>query len=186
MKLIVGLGNVGRDYERTRHNIGFRVADALSAAWGLTWRERADCEATVAEGSRDGAKIVLAKPATMMNDSGRAVAKLGHYYRLTPGEILVAHDDVDLSFGEIRIEAGRGSAGHRGVESLIEALGTKEFHRVRIGVRNGQYRPGTKTADEFVLADFTNEEEKQLPAIIQKAIAAIEASFDGGQPDNAQ
>lgn len=180
MTLIVGLGNIGREYEHTRHTVGFRVVDALAAAWGLPWRERADCEAAAAEGTRDGEKIILAKPTTMMNDSGRAVTKLARYYRIAPQRIWVVHDDVDLSFGEIRIASNRSSAGHRGVESLIDALDTKKFHRVRIGIQNEQYQPGTKTADEFVLANFTADEREQLPELIQKAIAAIEQVLDGG------
>ncbi len=185
MTLVIGLGNIGRKYEYTRHNVGFRIVDALAAAWGLTWRERAQCEAAVAEGTRSGEKTVLAKPATMMNDSGRAVAKLAHYYRIAPERIWVVHDDVDLQFGEVRVESDRGSAGHRGVESVIDALGTNAFNRIRIGVQNEQYRPGTKTADELVLADFTKEEENRLPEVIQKAIAAIESQLDGGQTVNA-
>lgn len=183
MTLIVGLGNIGTAYEHTRHNVGFRVVDALAAGWGSAWRTRTDCEAAVTEGMRSGEKTILAKPATMMNDSGRAVQKLAHYYRLTPERILAIHDDVDLLFGEIRIEDGRGSAGHRGVQSIIDSLATNTFHRVRIGVKNEHYRPGTKSADEFVLADFTEEEEKQLPDIIQKATAAIEFQLDGGHLD---
>ncbi|MBI2624266.1 aminoacyl-tRNA hydrolase [Candidatus Parcubacteria bacterium] len=182
MTILVGLGNIGVEYAHTRHNVGFKVIDALAAARGLVWRNDSAFEASVAEGS----KVMLAKPTTLMNDSGRAVAKLARYYRITPESIWVIHDDVDILFGEIRIESGRGSAGHRGVQSVIDALGTSGFRRVRIGVRNEQYQPGTKTADEFVLADFTNEEEEQLPAIIQKATAAIEANFDGGQPASAR
>lgn len=186
MMLIVGLGNLGLAYERTRHNVGFRVVDALATQWQFGWRGRTDCEAAVAEGIRNGTNIILAKPFTMMNDAGRAVAKIAHYYRLAAENVLVVHDDVDLPFGEVRREQGRGSAGHRGVASIIEALGTNAFWRVRIGVRNEYYRPGTKSADEFVLADFTNEEETRLPDIMRKATAAIEDHLDGGPSGGTQ
>lgn len=180
MTFIIGLGNSGKEYERTRHNVGFLVVEAIAKSLGATWQRKADFEAEVAEGQRGTEKVLLAKPTTMMNDSGRAVAKIMRYYRLVPEDVIVAHDDVDLPFGEIRVEAGRGSAGHRGVESVIKALDTQEFLRLRFGVRNELYQPGTKTADDFVLTNFTADEVKQLPELIQKVIAAIEQMLDGG------
>ncbi|MBI2625466.1 aminoacyl-tRNA hydrolase [Candidatus Parcubacteria bacterium] len=186
MKLIVGLGNIGVEYEHTRHNIGFRAVDAVANGAGLSWTTSSAFEAGIAEGAINSERVILMKPAPMMNDSGRAVAKVVRYYRIPLERIWTVHDDVDLPFGEIRIESDRGSAGHRGVQSVIDALGTREFHRVRIGVRNEQYRPGTKTADEFVLAEFTSEEETRLPAVIEKATAAIEHYPEGGSSPATQ
>ena len=134
MKLIVGLGNPGEKYENTRHNIGFAVLDALlhklTPVEKITWKENKKFNSKVA---RIG-NLILAKPQTFMNASGIAVAKIANFYHIEPAEIWVIHDEIDLLLEGIRIVRGRGSAGHRGVESIIKELGTDEFVRFRLGI----------------------------------------------------
>jgi PTH1 family peptidyl-tRNA hydrolase len=151
MKLIVGLGNPGAKYKKTRHNIGFRVIDSLDP-------------------TRDK-KVILFKPDTFMNNSGRAVKRGLKYSGLKTKDLIVIHDDVDLPFGTIRISKNSSSAGHKGVQSIIDELKTKDFTRVRIGIRP-DYEIDTT---EFVLKNFTKDEEKQLPEIIKKAADEVGA-----------
>jgi len=160
MKLIVGLGNPGAKYKKTRHNIGFRVIDALKDE--ISEKE-----------------IILLKPQTFMNKSGVAVKSLTTKYKISTTDIVVVHDDVDLPFGTIRVSKNSSSAGHRGVQSIIDELGTQNFIRVRIGIRpKSEIRnPKFETAD-FVLEKFTKDEEKQLPEIIKKAVEQINLLFD--------
>lgn len=161
--LIVGLGNPGRKYEHTRHNIGFRVLDALhreSPAPFGTWKPDPNDVSRVA--SREGGTpvVVLLKPTTYMNNSGDAVARFISYYKLPFDRLWVVHDDLDLPFGELRIATGRGDAGHQGVASIIRQLGTKEFNRLRIGI--GSNKPLGIPAEDYVLQGFSKEEERAI------------------------
>jgi PTH1 family peptidyl-tRNA hydrolase len=151
MKLIVGLGNPGKKYAKTRHNIGFRVIDSLDFA-------------------RDK-DVILLKPDNFMNNSGRAVQSLITKYKIQTTDVIVVHDDIDLLFGDVRVSKDSSSAGHKGVQSIIDALGAQDFIRIRIGIRP-QHEIDTT---EFVLKNFTKTEEKQLPEIIKKAIDEIDA-----------
>jgi len=149
--LIVGLGNPGKKYAKTRHNIGFRVIDALKD-------EISDKD------------IVFLKPDIFMNNSGKAVKEELKYSALSSQNLIVIHDDIDLLFGDIRVSKDSSSAGHKGVQSIIDELGTKDFTRIRIGVRPTRLRQGFGgQAEKFVLENFTKDEEKQLPEIIKKA-----------------
>ena len=150
MKLIVGLGNPGKKYAKNRHNVGFRVVDAL-------------------EKEISSPDIILLKPDTFMNNSGKAVLKLANKYRLSPTQIWVIHDEIDLPFGKIRVSKDSSSAGHKGIKSIIDELGTKEFNRLRIGIKP-QYNIDTT---DFVLKNFTEKEEKELKEIIKKAVFEI-------------
>jgi len=152
MILIAGLGNPGKEYEKTRHNIGFRVIDEL------------------AKNKLNDA--VLLKPQTFMNNSGEAVSESVNFYKIKPTDLWVVHDDIDLPLGEFKISQNRGSAGHKGVESIIKKLGTKDFSRVRIGICPQKGKP--KTVEKFVLQNFTKTEEKTIKEVVERAIQTIQ------------
>jgi PTH1 family peptidyl-tRNA hydrolase len=161
MKLIVGLGNPGRKYKKTRHNVGFRVIDELKKSL---------------DKARDK-HVILLKPSTFMNNSGKEVKILTTKYKIPATNIIVIHDDIDLPFGTIRVSENISSAGHKGVQSIIDELGTQDFIRFRIGIRprwDRRSQRGKKVDTErFVLEKFTKEEKKQLKEIIEKAIEEI-------------
>ncbi len=171
MKLIIGLGNPGKEYERTRHNAGFVVIDKLTTDYGLRTTADKRSDAEVAKGKINGKRALLAKPQTFMNNSGMAARALLNFYKLTPANIIVIHDDKDIPLGEFRIQKNRGAAGHNGVQSIIDQLGTKNFTRVRVGVA-----PQDKTirdTAEFVLGKFTKEEQKLLSKVVVKIMEEI-------------
>lgn len=162
MKLIVGLGNPGKKYEKTRHNLGFMAVDFLREAAGAPkFKLNKKCLAEVSKTD----EIIFAKPQTFMNNSGEAVAKLLSFFKLTPANLIVIHDDLDLDFGKIKAGAGHGAAGHNGVQSIIGALSTKDFNRHRVGV--GRPAPNIPSED-YVLQNFSPDESKQLPDLFKK------------------
>lgn len=163
MWVVVGLGNPGARYGRTRHNVGFRVLDRLGERFGVEIVREAH-QALVGEGRRAGERVLLVKPQTFMNASGDAIGRLQRYYRLKPGRLVAVYDDVDLPVGRLRVRVGGGAGGHRGVESLIDALGSRDFVRVRVGV--GRPPAGCETV-HHVLAE--------LPAAEAGALAEAEA-----------
>jgi len=162
MKLIIGLGNPGKKYEKTRHNLGFMAVDFLREKLGAPdFKSNKKC---AAEFSKSG-EIILAKPQTFMNLSGEAVAKLLSFYKLDLDDLIVIHDDIDLELGKIKDGKNHGPAGHNGVKSIIELLGTKDFPRLRIGVgRPPEHIP----PEDYVLQNFTSAELKLLPEIFNK------------------
>ncbi|MFA5134090.1 MAG: aminoacyl-tRNA hydrolase [Patescibacteria group bacterium] len=162
MKLIIGLGNPGKKYGKTRHNLGFMAVDFLQKK--LEAPEFKLNKKLAAEISKSG-KIILAKPQTFMNLSGGAAIKLLSFYKLTADDILIIHDDIDLEFGKIKEGKNHGAAGHNGVKSIIELLGTKDFNRLRIGVGRP---PENIPPEDYVLQNFSSEELKQLPKIFNK------------------
>jgi peptidyl-tRNA hydrolase, PTH1 family len=174
--LIVGLGNPGRKYEHTRHNIGFRVLDALhreSPEPFGKWKPDPNDVSRVA--SREGGTpvVVLLKPSTYMNNSGDAVSRFLSYYKLPPNRLWVVHDDLDLQFGELKANFNRGDAGHQGVASIIQKLGTKEFNRLRIGI--GSNKPLGIPAEDYVLQKFSKEEERAIEQqIIPDALSMLQ------------
>jgi PTH1 family peptidyl-tRNA hydrolase len=175
MFLIVGLGNPGGKYEATRHNLGFRVIDLLCERWGdIRLRETAR-HSVYARVSRRGRDLLLAKPVTYMNRSGAAVAELAGEYGLVPGEILAIFDDNVLPPGAIRIRTKGGSGGHRGMDSIIRALGSEEFPRIRLGIGEG----GGDTIDH-VLSPFEKEELALVEEAIESAAEAVEILLDQG------
>jgi PTH1 family peptidyl-tRNA hydrolase len=176
MKLIVGLGNPGSKYEKTRHNFGWRVIDQLQEHLKLTdWHSEKKIKSLICQASLNRQKIILAKPETLMNNSGLAVKKIANYYRIPIEEVLVIHDDIDLPLGQIKIQRSRGAAGHKGVQSIINHLGSKDFIRMRMGIRPAQ----TENIDteKFVLEKFTNQEEKIVQETIEKAARLIRAAI---------
>ena len=170
MWVVVGLGNPGRRHAQTRHNVGFRVVDRLGARWGVGVAREAH-RALVGEARRDGERVLLVKPQTYMNDSGGAVGSLRRFYRFGPDHLLAVHDDVDLPVGRLRVRGGGGAGGHRGVQSLIDAVGEPAFVRVRVGV--GRPPAGRDTA-EYVLAPPADEERDVLGRAEERAAEAVE------------
>lgn len=156
--VVVGLGNPGKKYAGTRHNIGFRVLDSLRL--NFSFEKKFNAEVAAAAG------VLYCKPQTFMNDSGTAVRAVADYYKLTPQQIIAIYDDKDLPFGSVRVRTEGGSAGHNGVRSLIQHLGSEQFTRIRIGIATDSPIPDTA---DFVLANFTAEEEDQLTKIIAEA-----------------
>jgi PTH1 family peptidyl-tRNA hydrolase len=174
--LIVGLGNPGRQYAKTRHNIGFLCVDALAKHWGLTFsRHRARSE--VAEGEACGRRIILAKPQTYMNNSGVAVRDLLKMSNLSPSDLLVIADDLDLPFGRLRLREKGSSGGQRGIQSIIDQLGTDQFARLRVGI--GRPPPDVDPVD-YVLTTFTASEAAELPAILDRVVAGVEVLLTRG------
>lgn len=172
MKLIIGLGNPGEDYENTRHNIGFIFVNALAKHFGAP-----DFEAnkkTLSEVAKVKT-LILAKPQTFMNKSGLAVLTLAKFYKVKPKDIWVIHDDIDILWGEFKTSFGRSSAGHKGVESIIKNLKTKDFWRIRIGIQP-TVKKHTK-ADKIILKKFTLQEIKTLNQTIKGAFTMLENSY---------
>ncbi|KAB8143815.1 aminoacyl-tRNA hydrolase [Chloroflexia bacterium SDU3-3] len=171
MWLIVGLGNPGEEYVKTRHNIGFRAVDALADRYRLSFSEKRS-KARVAEGVIAGQRVALAKPFTFMNLSGQAVTGLRQWYKVDPAsELLIVYDDLDLPFGAMRLRANGSSGTHNGMRSIVSLLGSQQFPRLRLGIdRTPQ---GWDTAN-YVLSRFTREQEEQLPGILGAAADAME------------
>ncbi len=177
MRVIIGLGNPGPEYHKTRHNIGFRVVDRLAEHWGAQLSRKAFLS-EIGEVFWRGEKIILVQPQTYMNRSGEAAVRLRDFYRLTPADFVVAHDDLDLPLGRLRIKSGGGGAGgNRGVASLIASLGCKDFSRVKIGV--GRPPSGQDPAD-FLLQPFTPLEEAFILPAVERAAEAIEVLLIDG------
>ena len=169
MKLVVGLGNPGRKYERTRHNLGFLIVDQV-ARRNQVALEKDLCDALVGEGWCDGQRILLAKPHVFMNRSGESVKGLLDHFRSTSDDLVVIHDDLDLAFGRIRIRPGGGAGGHRGVLSIMESLGGGQFYRVRVGIGRP---PDSVEPTDFVLEPFGAEELSQLDKLVSRAAEAV-------------
>jgi PTH1 family peptidyl-tRNA hydrolase len=170
MILIVGLGNPGKKYEKTRHNLGFRVVDELRSSSHFSIARVVD-----ELGFLKNKKIVLVKPKTFMNLSGKAIKSLITKYKFPPPNLWIIHDDIDIPLGKIRICKGRGAGGHKGVESIIKELGTKNFIRFRIGILPKTGKP--KNPEKFVLQKFNKDEERIVKEVIKKTVAAIETTL---------
>lgn len=170
MKVIVGLGNPGREYAQTKHNVGFMLVDALAEKMGITdWQSKFD--ALIAEGRMGTEKILLVKPQTYMNESGRAVGPLMNWYKLMPEQLIVAHDDMDIPAGTIRIRKKGSAGGHNGIKSVLAHMGDENFSRVRIGI--GRPLPGW-TVINHVLAPFQEEDVPKIKEAIQYLLPAVE------------
>ena len=167
--LVAGLGNPGREYERTRHNLGWLVLDELARRHGGSWRSK--FSGSFAEVRLGDLRLGLLKPETYMNESGRAVGEAARFYKVEPEGLLVVHDDVDLEPGRLQARAGGGLAGHNGLRSLAQHLGSQEFERLRIGVgRPGRGDP--RSVSDWVLSGFAPEDD--VEALIAKAADAVE------------
>lgn len=176
MKAIIGLGNPGKDYEKTRHNVGFLVVDALAKKLGAAFRPKRAIQAEVAEAVMNEKRILLVKPQTFMNVSGKSVAGVLSKYPVKSNELFIVYDDADLPFGDLRFKSSGSSAGHRGMESILAQFPKNTaIARLRIGIG----RPENKDVplDQFVLQSWNTAEQKTLPGIIDEALKKIETAF---------
>lgn len=169
--LVVGLGNPGPNYAKTRHNLGFMVADLLAERIGSNFKVHKKSGAEVTTGRLGNRAVVLAKPRVYMNESGRQVGPLAKFYSVLPADVVVLHDELDIDFGRIRLKLGGGEGGHNGLRSVAAALGTKDFQRVRIGVGRP---PGRKDPAAYVLESFSAVERPEVPTICEQAADAVE------------
>jgi len=169
LRLVVGLGNPGETYSKTRHNVGFMVVDKVSDTFSIAL-EKQKFNTRFGIGSVNGVKIVLAKPLAYMNRSGPQVRNIAGYFRILCEDMLVVHDDIDLAFGRLKIKEKGGDGGHKGVRSIIDAFGGGDFTRLRIGV--GRPEAGGDAAD-YVLGKFTLEEKEDLSQIVTAARDAV-------------
>ncbi len=174
--VVVGLGNPGPKYTETRHNVGVKVLEFL--------RERIDAKlkthksgCLTAEGRLGDKPIVLARPTSYMNESGRPVGQLVRWYKAPADRVIIVHDEIDIPFGEVRVKFGGGTAGHNGLKSIASHLHTNDFARVRIGVSRPR---GSREAADHVLAEFSAAERKELPEIIERSADAVEAIVVNG------
>ena len=170
MWVVLGLGNPGARYARTRHNVGFRVVDRLARRWGVDVGREAH-RALLGETRRDGDRVLLVKPQTFMNVAGESAASLQRFYRIEPARVIAVHDDLDLPAGRVKVRTGGGPGGHHGIESLIAALGEPTFTRVKVGI--GRPPAGWETAD-YVLGVPRADEVAPLEAAEERAADAVE------------
>jgi len=178
IRLIVGLGNPGREYETTRHNVGFRWVDELARLQNLGFKNEAKFHGLAARGQLHGQEMLLLKPQTFMNASGRAVGALAQFYKIAPAEILVVHDDLDLPPGVARLKLGGGHGGHNGLKDIIAHLGTRDFWRLRLGIGH----PGERAeVVNFVLNDPRKEERALIEQAVQRAFEVSDLIIAGKQ-----
>jgi PTH1 family peptidyl-tRNA hydrolase len=181
MKLIIGLGNPKREYRNTYHNLGFLALDFIKNKRGFSrWQLKKNLEAKISKGRINREKIILAKPQTFMNRSGEAVSLLLKNLKLKTENLWVIHDDIDLSLGKIKISKNRGSAGHKGVQSIIDSLGSKNFYRIRIGIFDRPISEKNKElTQKYVLKKLNKKEKERLPKIIEEAVGLLFQSLNG-------
>ncbi len=176
INLIVGLGNPGREYACNRHNIGFRVADHFAYVHAINF-SKVQLNAMVALGRLGETRVILAKPQTFMNVSGRAVSALLNFYKVPIDRLLVIFDDLDLPFGSVRLRQEGGAGGHNGMRSIISQLGGNSFPRLRMGIGRP---PGRMDPAAFVLQDFNTDESIEIEAIVDRSVKAIETFIADG------
>jgi len=181
MKLIIGLGNPGEQYALTWHNLGFIILDALRTA-GIDefgpFREHKKLSAAISQGINPEEKIILAKPQTFMNRSGIAVKALMSFYKVAPEDIWILHDEADIALGKIRIARNASSAGHKGIQSIIDELGSQSFVRFRLGIK--QDPPSLLPTDEYVLQKIDAKSKVVVDGIAQEVLGAIEVALTRG------
>jgi PTH1 family peptidyl-tRNA hydrolase len=174
--LVVGLGNPGRKYAQNRHNAGFQCVDRLAEAYHMRFDTKRD-KAEVALGRVAGRRVVLAKPQTFMNDSGVSVGALARFYQVEPAHVLVIYDDLDLPLGTLRLRPQGSAGGHRGMLSIVQHLGTRDFPRLRVGIGRP---PGRLPPKAYVLQDFGEDEWTDVQEVYARAVAAIESFIVDG------
>ena len=177
LHLIVGLGNPGAEYAKTRHNAGFALVENLAAKWKADWTNERKFDARIAKADWNGKRILLCEPQTFMNLSGETVGALVNFYQLPLKQILVAVDDVDLPLGEIRLRASGSSGGHHGLESIEQHLASREFARLRIGIGRAD---GAREITNYVLGTFDSTGNKLLAKILDRASGQIECWLESG------
>lgn len=172
IRLIVGLGNPGAEYERTRHNVGFNVVDSLASEWGLTWQHEKSWHALWAKGEH----AILVKPTSYMNRSGEPVSAVANFYKIGPAEIFIVLDDFALELGRLRLRLEGGTGGHNGLESIILHFGTEAIPRLRIGIGAAP----TEGATDYVLGRFFEEERPVVEKTVARAADAVKWAIDKG------
>ncbi len=175
MKMIVGLGNIGTRYDETRHNTGFMVVDQLARDYHLGAFTHLKQEAVAVSGVINGEKVMLVKPTTFMNDSGRAVGPIVDYYDIDLDDLVIVNDDLDMPVGKVRLKTHGASGGHNGLKSIISALGTKNFNRVKVGIDHPQHG----TVVSHVLGKFSKEERPKFDQAVEQAEHALEDWING-------
>ena len=175
--LIVGLGNPGADYAKTRHNAGFLLVEKLAAQWRSSWSNDRKFQARVSRAERGGRTIILAEPQTFMNLSGESAGALVKFYQLPLGRILVVVDDADLPLGEIRLRPGGGTGGHHGLESVMQHVGSREYARLRIGIGR---KDAARQITGHVLGKFSSDESGLLDKVLERAAGQLECWLDAG------
>lgn len=175
--LVVGLGNPGKEYEGTRHNIGFECIEYLANKLDFgSWIEKKDMKCQIVSGTVNGSRVILVKPLTFMNLSGQAVQAVMHFYKIPNNEVIVVHDELDVPFGQIRTRQAGGSAGHNGIKSLIQHIG-EDFGRIRIGINNEI--ADKQDSAEFVLTRFNKEEASQMDSLKREVTAILSEYMHG-------
>ena len=182
MKLIVGLGNPGEKYVGVRHNLGFSVLDEFrnKENWG-DWGNEGKFKSEIVKKG----EIILARPQTYMNNSGMAVVSLVEYYKILPEDVIIIHDELDLPLGKIKVRLGGAAAGHHGVESIIDGLGTDQFIRVRLGIGNlrtqsSEHKHAHVDAEKFVLEPFMHAEKPKVKHMLKQAVKALDSLLEMG------
>lgn len=175
MKLIIGLGNPDKEHQNTRHNFGHLSIDALVVKKNLSWKKnkKANCLTTDFKTKRE--KVILAKTQVYMNESGKATKALKSYYKIPTNKIILIYDDIDLPFGKIRLSKARGAGGHKGIESVIKYLKSKDFKRIRLGIG-----PQKGKSEDFVLKKFSSSEKRRLSEITDTSHLVIETILEKG------
>ncbi len=188
MKLIVGLGNPEDHYINTRHNLGFEMIDELVKKMdGEGWKMEEKFKSYILRYAQNDKDLLFVKPQTYMNNSGMAVKSLISYYKIAPEEVIIIHDELDLPLGKIKVRLGGAAAGHHGVESIIAALGTDQFIRVRLGIGNlktksSEHKHTHGSAEKYVLEPFLHSEHAPVKHMIKQAIKAVEILLEKGLP----
>jgi peptidyl-tRNA hydrolase, PTH1 family len=177
LHLIVGLGNPGAEYTKTRHNAGFLLVGTLAARWQAAWKNERRFNARLARAEHRGRRVLLCQPQTFMNASGETVGALVNFYRLPRTRVLVGVDDADLPLGEIRLRAGGSSGGHHGLESIEQHLGSREFARLRLGIGR---RAGAREITDYVLSRFDRTEAALMEKVLDRAISQAECWLSDG------
>jgi PTH1 family peptidyl-tRNA hydrolase len=176
--LVVGLGNPGREYARTRHNAGFQVVDRLSDRWRAVWTAEKRFNSRLARREEVERRVILCQPQTFMNASGEAVGGLSRFYQIQPSRILVVVDDADLPLGQIRMRPGGSSGGHHGLDSIEQQLGTRDYPRLRVGIGR---RPGEgRQIRQYVLGQFAADEQEIVETVLNRAVQQVECWLDAG------
>jgi PTH1 family peptidyl-tRNA hydrolase len=175
--LIVGLGNPGADYAKTRHNAGFLLVEKLAERWKTDWTNERKFKARIANAKCNGRKALLCEPQTFMNLSGETVGALKDFYQMPLKQLMVAVDDADLPFGEIRLRKSGSSGGHHGLESIEQHLASREFARLRIGIGR---KDGSREITNYVLGKFDSSENELLKKVLERAVGQVECWLDAG------
>jgi len=177
IKLIVGLGNPGQEYQRTRHNVGFLLLDELASSEGVDFSLQSRFFGSLAEVMTEQGKVYLLKPNTFMNRSGQSVSSVMKYFKITPKEILIVHDELDFSVGEMKLKFSGGHGGHNGLRDIISALASKDFLRLRLGID----RPvASSLVADYVLSDFSKSDAKDIEQLFRDFISRLPILYKEG------